>query len=178
MDSQLSRLETLNSVECLDGRIQWSGKGPANTVRVRASVLALSVWRHMAHIETIQTGFRTVTHVQGRVYRQQVGQSQRKPEQSLSARTNLQAKQRRRVCLLSARDARWLEDHGVSQPCFGSACQHAHHTRARIAELVAKGELRWIGASKNVAAWHEHRVWKGVPSGGPMGAKVMQLVSI
>ena len=51
MDSQLSRLETLNSVECLDGRIQWSGKGPANTVRVRASVLALSAWEgyHRAH---------------------------------------------------------------------------------------------------------------------------------
>jgi hypothetical protein len=130
----------------------------------------------IAHIETIQTGFHVVTHVQGRVYRQQAGQ--RKPEQSLKARTGAKAKQRRRVCLLSARDARWLEDHGVSQPCFGSSCTHAHHTRARIEVLVKSGELRWIGESKNVAAWPEARVWKGVPSGGPMGPKVMQLVSI
>jgi hypothetical protein len=50
MGGQLSRLETLNSVECLDGRIQWSGKGPANTVRVKASALALSVWRLMREI--------------------------------------------------------------------------------------------------------------------------------
>jgi hypothetical protein len=117
-----------------------------------------------------------VTHVQGRVYRQQAGQ--RKPEQSLKSRTGVKAKQRRRVCLLSARDARWLEDHGISQPCFGSQCQHAHHTRARIADLVKRGELRWVGESQNVACWPEARVWKGVPSGGPMGAKVMQLVSI
>ncbi len=135
----------------------------------------------MAHLETIRTGLTVTTFVRGRVYRQQQGQRREqrpRPAQSLQARMSLKAKQRRRVCLLSARDARWLEEYGVGQPCHGPGCTHAHHTRARINALVASGDLRWIGHSENVAAWPDARVWKGVPSGGPMGPPVLQLVPV
>ena len=129
----------------------------------------------MAHLETIQTGFRVVTHVRGRVYRDQAGR--KKPEQTLASRIRTHAKQRRRVCLLSAFAAEQLEQWGANHPCYGSLCNHAHHTRARIVMLVKSGDLRWVGAGENVAAWIDHREWKGVPSGGPRGPKVMQLVS-
>jgi hypothetical protein len=129
----------------------------------------------LAHIETVQTGFRVVTHVRGRVYRNQPGRKIG-PEQTLKAKIKPNAVQRRRVCLLSAHDALLLESDGVSQPCHGPACRHGHHTRAKIESLVARGELRWIGEGQNVAAWPESKRWKGVPSGGPMGPKVMQLV--
>ena len=117
----------------------------------------------MAHIETIQTGNRVVTYVQGRVYRQQPSR-QKRPEQSLASRLRHAAKQRRRVCLLSVRDASWLEDYGISQPCFGLGCTHAHHTRQQIEQMVASGQLRWVGDghSKNVAAWTDPREWRGV----------------
>ena len=114
----------------------------------------------IAHVETIQTGNRVVTHVAGRVYRQQPGR--KRPEQSLSQRTRHAAKQRRRVCLLSVKDACLLEEYGVSQPCFGPGCTHAHHTRKQIEQMVASGQLRWIGESRNVAAWTDPREWRGV----------------
>ena len=114
----------------------------------------------MAHVESIQTGNRVITHVAGRVYRQQPGR--KRPEQSLSQRTRHAAKQRRRVCLLSVRDANCLEEYGVSHPCFGPGCKHAHHTRKAIEQAVKDGQLRWVGDSKNVAAWTDPREWKGV----------------
>jgi hypothetical protein len=118
----------------------------------------------MAHLETIQTGNRVVTHVQGRVYRDQVGQrsGRHQREHSLASRTVGKAKQRRRVCLLSVRDAGWLEQYGVSQPCFGSGCTHSHYTRRQIEQAVKTGALRWVGTSQNVAAWTDPREWKGV----------------
>lgn len=85
-------------------------------------------------------------------------------------------KKRRHVCVLNWTAAEQLEGYGVSQPCFGPACQHAHHTRARIEMLVKAGELRWIGLGQNVAAWVTDKTWKGVPS-GPERVKVMQLVN-
>jgi len=133
----------------------------------------------MAHIETVQTGFRVETHIRGRVYRNEPGKGSQgpnqRPAQTLQSRMRPAAKQRRRVCLLSARDARWLRDHGISQPCFGPGCTHSHHTRARIEMLVKSGDLEWIGESKNVACWPDPREYKGARS-GPV--KTMQLVPV
>lgn len=126
----------------------------------------------MAHIETVSTGFHVITHVKGRVYRDQ-GSMRKRPEQSLNARIRHAAKQRRRVCLLSTEAAYALEQFHVSQPCSGDGCNHAHHTRDRINALVKSGDLRWVGAGENVAAWVDGRVWKGVPS---EGYQTMQLV--
>ena len=130
----------------------------------------------MAHLESIQTGNRVITHVAGRVYRQQPGR--KRPEQSLSQRTRHAAKQRRRVCLLSVRDANWLEEYGVSQPCFGQGCTHAHHTRKAIEQAVKDGQLRWVGESKNVAAWTDPREWRGVRGSMqlvPLGSGISRL---
>lgn len=66
------------------------------------------------------------------------------------------------MCLLSVRDAGWLEEHGVNQPCYGPGCTHAHHTRRQIEEMVKKGQLRWVGENHNVAAWTDPREWRGV----------------
>ncbi len=122
----------------------------------------------MAHIEQHQRGFTVVSHVQGRIYRQ-------KPEQSTAARTQRTAVQRRKVCLLSARDARWLEEYGTAQPCFGAGCTHAHHTRKEIERMVAKGMLRWVGGSTNVATWPEDTRWISRRSNGFAS---MQLVDV
>ena len=134
----------------------------------------------MAHLESIQTGNRVITHVQGRVYRDQVGQrsGRHKREQSLASRTVTRAKQRRRVCLLSVRDASWLEEYGISQPCFGQGCTHAHHTRKAIEQAVKDGQLRWVGESKNVAAWTDPREWRGVRGSMqlvPLGSGISRL---
>lgn len=142
--------------------------------------LALSVWRDMAHVEVVQTGFRVVTHVKGRVYRQQPSAQRKQPEQSLNSRIRGAAKQRRRVCLLSTRDANWLEEYGISQPCFGPGCTHAHHTRREIERMVAKGMLRWVGDARaqNVAAYVDPRHWKGVKGSMqwvPLGSGMSQL---
>ncbi len=136
----------------------------------------------VAHVTMIQTGRRAITHVAGRVHCDQVGQRRqqngaRKPEQGLRARMLHAARQRLRVCLLSARDARWMEDYGIVQPCVGPGCHHSHHTRVQIEALVQSGSLRWVGGAENVAMWAEARTWKGVPSGGPTGPKVMQMVA-
>lgn len=127
----------------------------------------------MAHIEHVQTGFRVVTHVKGRVYRHESG---RRKVRTVAQRLQPGVKKRRHVCVLNWTAAEQLEGYGVSQPCFGPACQHAHHTRARIEMLVKAGELRWIGLGQNVAAWVTDKTWKAVPS-GPERVKVMQLVN-
>ena len=125
----------------------------------------------MAHIEQVSTGFHVITHVRGRVYRDKGRPS---VEQSLRSRIRPNAKQRRRICLLSTEAANALEQFFVSQPCHGDKCTHAHHTRSRIVALVKQGDLRWVGAGENVAAWVDGRTWKGVPS---QGYQTMQLVS-
>ena len=127
----------------------------------------------MAHIESVSTGNHVITFVRGRIYRDQ-GSQKKKPEQTLQSRIRHAAKQRRRVCLLSTEAAYALEQFHVSQACFGATCQHAHHTRSRIVALVKSGDLRWVGAGENVAAWVDGRIWKGAPS---QGYQVMQLVS-
>ncbi|MGA7885282.1 MAG: hypothetical protein WCA44_06020 [Acidobacteriaceae bacterium] len=126
----------------------------------------------MAHISTVQTGFRVETHVHGRVYRQQPS---RKREQTTSARIQRKAVQRRRVCLLSARDARWLEEYAIPQPCSGPGCNHAHHTRKEIERMVKAGQLRWVGDSQNVASWPEDTRWISRRS---QGFATMQLVDV
>ena len=146
-----------------------------------ASASPLLLWRLIiAHIETVTTGLRVITHVHGRVYRQQPGQKRKQPEQSLNARIRGAAKQRRRVCLLSTRDANWLEEYGISQPCFGPQCLHGHHTRKEIERMVKLGMLRWVGDAKaqNVAAYVDPRHWKGVKGTMqlvPLGSGMSQL---
>ncbi|MGA8730299.1 MAG: hypothetical protein WB608_16210 [Terracidiphilus sp.] len=127
----------------------------------------------MAHLETVQTGFTVVTHVRGREYRNRPGEP--KHPQNLLRRMN-KTKQRRIVCVLSARGAEQLEAWGINQPCHGPLCSHGHHTRARITMLIESGELRWVGKGENVAAWVADLNWKGVPSGGT-SVRVMQLVN-
>lgn len=124
----------------------------------------------MAHLETVQTGTRVITYVQGRVYRHQGGV--RKP-QTLGVRIQPAARQRRRVCLLSANDAYFLESYSISQPCHGDGCRHSHFTRDRIEFLVHRGDLRWVGKNQNVAAWVNGREWRAKMS---QGMNVMQLV--
>ena len=173
--------KTQTSINVLLQQVRAQGIGKHSEGQAQACPFLLVEGQRVAHLETIRTGLTVTTFVRGRVYRQQQGQRREqrpRPAQSLQARMSLKAKQRRRVCLLSARDARWLEEYGVGQPCHGPGCTHAHHTRARINALVASGDLRWIGDSENVAAWPDARIWKGVPSGGPMGPKVMQLVPV
>jgi hypothetical protein len=112
----------------------------------------------MAHLETVHTGMRVITHVKGRVYRHEQGRaSAARPHQSLKDRARISAAKRRRVCLLNAREAEWLEDYAISQPCFGPHCHHQHFTRSMIEPLVKAGDLRWVGDSMNVAAWHDPR---------------------
>ena len=120
----------------------------------------------MAQLQTTQTGFRVITRVQGRVCRR---------EQSTAARVGKKAVERRRVCLLSARDARLLEEYGVSQPCFGLGCHHKHYTRSQVEHMVKDGMLRWVGRSQNVAAWPEDRRWISKRS---QGFAAMQLVDV
>ena len=124
----------------------------------------------LAHIQSVQTGLTVITHIQGRVYRQQ-----RKREHSTASRIQPKAVQRRRVCLLSARDARWLEEYGVNQPCFGPGCTHAHHTRKEIERMVKAGTLRWVGDNSNVATYPEDRRWISRRS---QGFATMQLVDV
>ena len=85
------------------------------------------------------------------------------------------SKDRRRVCLLSARGGRELEMWGQGQPCFGPGCMHTHITRQQAEEMERGGIVRFVGKGRNVATYSYGRTWKGVPSGASR-AKVMQLV--
>jgi hypothetical protein len=126
----------------------------------------------MAHLQTVQTGFRVVTVVRGRVYRQQPSQRR---QSSIATRIQPRSIQHRRICLLSARDARWLEEYGTAQPCFGPGCNHAHHTRKEIERMVKAGILRWVGEGQNVATYPEDRRWISRRSAG---FAAMQLVDM
>ena len=116
----------------------------------------------MAHFQRVQTGKRIDTRIQGRRFR---------PGHQQPA-----SKERRRICVLSAHNARMLECWGQDQPCQGPKCTHIHQSRDAVTALVRDGVMRWVGHERNVAAYTFGRTWKGVPSGGPMGCKVMQLV--
>ena len=86
------------------------------------------------------------------------------------------SKERRRVCVLSEQDGRLLEHFHVEHRCYGH-CTHHHQTRDEVDKLVRDGVLRYVpGSERNVATYTYGRTWKGVPSGGPLGPKVMQLV--
>ena len=120
----------------------------------------------MAQIDTESTSGRVVARVRGRVFRS--GSSPQGGQVSAS-------KERRRVCVLSARGGRELEMWEIGQPCYGAGCRHTHQTREAVAQQVREGILRWVGAGKNVAAYSYGRKWVAMPS-GPARAKVMQLV--
>lgn len=109
----------------------------------------------MAHLETVQTGLRVVTYVRGRVVRSQDRGT--RPVQGVHDRLRSAAKRRRRICLLSARDAELLEMFGVAQPCSGQGCRHSHHTREEMERMVAQGDVRWVGRTENVVAWRDAR---------------------
>lgn len=117
----------------------------------------------MAQIQVTQTGDRIETRIRGRVFRY--------------APVAPRSKERRRVCVLSAHAARMLECWGEEQPCHGPKCTHGHQSRDEVSKLVRDGILTFVAGSEgNVARYTYGRTWKGVPSGGPQGAKVMQLV--
>lgn len=122
----------------------------------------------MAHIEVVQTGARVSTHVRGRVYRNDF-----KLKHTLVTRTSLQAKQRRRICVLSHVAALGLENWQISQPCFGPTCYHSHFTRDEVGEMVAAGDLRWVGNGQNVAAYRAPR-FLAIRKSGPVAC--VQLV--
>jgi len=117
----------------------------------------------MAQIESVTTSGKIVTKVRGRVMR-----SQDSDRRFLS-------RERRRVCVLSARGGNELEHWGMAQPCYGPGCFHTHQTREAVADMVSKGIMKWVGIGKNVAAYSYGRTWKAMPS-GPLREKVMQLV--
>ena len=118
----------------------------------------------MAQIESVTTSGKIVTVVRGRVMRVQSDRHDAP-----------RSKERRRVCVLSARGARELEFYNATQPCFGRGCFHTHQTREAVADMVAKGIMKWVGIGKNVAAYSYGRTWKAMPS-GPQRVKTMQLV--
>jgi hypothetical protein len=125
---------------------------------------------YLAHFETIQTGNRVETHIRGRVFRYA-------PKQPKGLQRPPASKELRRVCVLDGHHGAMLERWGVDQPCHGPRCTHRHHTRAEVEKLVRDGILKYVaGSQRNVAVYVYGRIWKGVPSGGPQGAKVMQLV--
>jgi hypothetical protein len=128
----------------------------------------------MAHIEQVHTGFKVVTHVRGRVYRDQ-GSERVRPSQTLKDRIKPLAVKRRTVCVLSAQSAAQLQEFNINQPCHGPECTHAHHTRNRIRRLIESGDLRWVGNGENVAAWVSDPNWRGVKSGEGGRVKVMQI---
>jgi hypothetical protein len=115
----------------------------------------------MATIQTTQTGKAVKTEVRGRVFRYA---------------PVAKSKERRRVCVLSSWAGAMLDRWGIDQPCHGPRCTHGHQTRDAVDVLVRDGVLKYIGVGRNVATYSYGRTWKGVPSGGPMGPKVMQLV--
>lgn len=125
----------------------------------------------MAHLEIRTTNGRVITHVKGRVFRFQNGNQ---PQRDTLARRSQDAtKERRRVCLLTVQAAAQLEQWHISQPCFGRGCKHTHHTRASIEAMEKRGEVRWIGAGKNVATFARVKVWKPAKS---EGMTVLQMV--
>jgi hypothetical protein len=116
----------------------------------------------MARVETIQTGDRVETRVYGRVFRY--------------APSAPRSKERRRVCVLNQHAGAMLARWGVEQPCHGARCTHTHQSREAVDALVRDGILKYLGRERAVATYVYGRIWKGVPSGGPMGPKTMQLV--
>lgn len=128
----------------------------------------------MAHIEVTTTGFKVITHVRGRVYRNQ-GSEKVRPSQTVKDRIKPHAVKRRTVCVLSEQAATELQERNINQPCHGPGCTHAHATRNRIRRLIESGDLRWVGG-ENVAAWVADPNWRGVKSGDGGGrVKVMQI---
>lgn len=123
----------------------------------------------MAHLETHISNGRVITHVKGRVFRFQNGNQR----DTLAQRSQAQTKERRRVCLLTVHAAAQLEQWHISQPCFGKGCKHTHHTRESIEAMAQRGEVRWIGAGKNVATFVRVKVWKPAKS---EGMTVLQMV--
>ncbi len=125
----------------------------------------------MAELQHIKTGAggnaKVETRIRGRVFRYapQLPKGQRPA-----------SKERRRVCVLTARGGRDLDVWGQGQPCHGPKCHHTHHTREAVEGMVRAGTLRWVGTGRNVAAYSYGRTWKAVPS-GPQRVKTMQLVS-
>ena len=116
----------------------------------------------MAQIHKTQTGDQVKVQVRGRVFRY--------------APVAPRSKERRRVCVLSSWSGAMLDRWGINQPCHGPNCTHTHQTREAVDVLVRDGVLRYIGQGRNVASYSYGRTWKGVPSGSPLGPKVMQLV--
>ena len=111
----------------------------------------------IAHLETEQTSGQLVTYTRGRSFR-----FASRPRH-VAAR--VASKERRRICILSARSGDNLRDYGISEPCHGPSCHHAHYTREAATGLVTSGVLRWIGAGKNVAAYTQGREWVKARSG-------------
>lgn len=113
----------------------------------------------MAEINVLITSGRVVTHIRGRIMQKPV----------------VASKERRRICVLTARGGNELEMWAINQPCFGPGCFHTHQTRDAVSALVNDGILKWVGTGRNMAAYSFGRTWKAMPS-GPAREKVMQLV--
>ena len=121
----------------------------------------------MADFAHVQTNGRVETFGRGRVF----------AKRTQSDRDQPASHERRRVCVLSEYSTRLVELWGIRQPCSGPTCDHKHLTREAVNALVGDGILRFVkGSGRNVAGYTYGREWRGVPSGGPMGPKVMQLV--
>lgn len=119
----------------------------------------------MAHLTVTETSGRIETHIRGRVFR-------KSHKKSTAGRQS--SKEKRRICVMNARDGAGLEHWNQNQACFGPTCQHSHYTRDAVVSLIATGTMRWIGDGKNVAAFTQTRVFIPKSSGG---MACMQLVS-
>lgn len=105
---------------------------------------------------------KVVTHGKGRTREAETPRAARK--HTLISRGLPGVRKRRRVCIVSADQARILEHWGVDSEC-GAAGGHAHLSRTRAEMLQRDGALRFLGPSGNVATWAEARYLAVVPSG-------------
>lgn len=85
------------------------------------------------------------------------------------------------ICLLSQTEARQLEFWGI-----WPSCRRHRHLKRRAAQLLIEGTThRYVGGkdtktqgpvSMIVECENNNREWRNVPSGGPLGLVVRQLV--
>ena len=72
---------------------------------------------------------------------------------------------RRTVCIVSAAHAHAIETNGGAYRCAGKG--HPHHTRKKVTELVARGEMHFCDRFHNAATYTTRAVgtWQKTRSG-------------
>lgn len=71
----------------------------------------------------------------------------------------------KRICVMNADEAERFRDVSIAHRC--PSTRHRHYTRKHVDRLVKRGEVRWVGLHRKVAAWTQHRTWQKVASKAP-----------